>query len=124
MYEPNNNNNNNNQPFQTATDVMVTVAMSFDAPIKLQFPRLTSEPDTSVQYSILGLGDIVVPGIFVALLLRYDFHHSHGDDTSAPDAAVDFAKPIFNATIISYVLGLVATVLVMYHFEAAQPALL
>ncbi len=25
--------------------------------------------------SMLGLGDIVIPGIFVALLLRYDVHH-------------------------------------------------
>ena len=33
---------------------MVTVAMSFDAPIKLQFPRHSTEPDTSIQFSILG----------------------------------------------------------------------
>ena len=25
------------------------------------------------QYSILGLGDIVIPGIFVSLCLRFDF---------------------------------------------------
>jgi len=34
---------------------MVTVAMNFDAPIKLQFPRLATDPDTSIQFSILGL---------------------------------------------------------------------
>ena len=40
---------------QPAIDVMVTVAMNFDAPIKLQFPRLATDPDTSIQFSILGL---------------------------------------------------------------------
>ena len=37
---------------------------------------------------------------------------------------LNFPKPIFNATILSYVLGLVMTVLVMNYFHAAQPALL
>lgn len=107
------------------TDVMVTVAMSFDAPIKLQFPRLATDPDTSIQFSILGLGDIVIPGIFIALLLRFDKSmavEANGGEELAVGA--DFPKPVFNATIISYVLGLVSTVLVMYHFEHAQPALL
>ena len=27
---------------------------------------------------MLGLGDIVIPGIFVALLLRYDIKHAKG----------------------------------------------
>ena len=57
--------------FVFGTDVMVTVATSIDAPIKLQFPKdLTSDPP---KYSILGLGDIVIPGIFVSLCLRFDF---------------------------------------------------
>ena len=52
------------------TDVMVTVAKSFDAPIKLMFPYdWTSEPP---KFSMLGLGDIVIPGIFVAMCLKYD----------------------------------------------------
>ena len=47
-------------------------AKSFDAPIKLLFPRELEEGDTSTPFSMLGLGDIVIPGIFVALILRYD----------------------------------------------------
>merc|ERR1712137_1393101 len=53
------------------TDVMVTVAKSFDAPIKLLFPRSL---DADVPPSLLGLGDIVIPGIFIALMLRFDHH--------------------------------------------------
>jgi len=54
------------------TDVMVTVAKSVDAPIKLLFPvDLLADPPV---LSMLGLGDIVIPGIFVALCLRYDIN--------------------------------------------------
>ena len=48
----------------------MTVAKSFDAPIKLLFPRAAAE--ALAPFSMLGLGDIVVPGIFVAIMLRYD----------------------------------------------------
>jgi len=52
------------------TDVMLTVAKSVDAPIKLIFPiSLTADPPT---FSMLGLGDIVIPGIFIALCLKFD----------------------------------------------------
>lgn len=55
------------------TDVMVTVARSFEAPIKLMFPQDILENGVfGKHHAMLGLGDIVVPGIFIALLLRYD----------------------------------------------------
>ena len=55
------------------TDVMVTVAKSFEAPIKLVFPQdLLENGLNSSNFAMLGLGDIVIPGIFIALLLRYD----------------------------------------------------
>ena len=53
------------------TDVMVTVAKSFEAPIKLVFPQDLLENGLAAKnMAMLGLGDIVIPGIFVALLLR------------------------------------------------------
>lgn len=42
--------------------VMVTVAKSFDAPIKLLFPRQFPTESTKMLHSMLGLGDIVIPG--------------------------------------------------------------
>ena len=62
------------------TPVMVSVATNFDAPIKLLWPRdvieyLLVRPLES-RFTMLGLGDIVIPGIFVALCLRYDRHMS------------------------------------------------
>lgn len=101
------------------TDVMVTVATSFDAPIKLIFPRAFATATEKAKYSILGLGDIVIPGIFIALLLRYDAHRANVTSSSH-----SFPKPFFHVNLVFYVLGLVATVAVMFIFNAAQPALL
>ncbi|XP_029994346.1 minor histocompatibility antigen H13 isoform X1 [Sphaeramia orbicularis] len=55
------------------TNVMVTVAKSFEAPIKLVFPQdLLEKGLEASNFAMLGLGDIVIPGIFIALLLRFD----------------------------------------------------
>ena len=49
------------------------MAKSFDAPIKLLFPRPgVASAGGAAPFSMLGLGDIVIPGVFVALLLRFD----------------------------------------------------
>ena len=56
--------------FVFGTDVMLTVAKNIDAPIKLLFPKdWTADPP---QFSLLGLGDIVLPGIFISMCLRFD----------------------------------------------------
>uniref|UniRef100_A0A8C8JXQ6 Minor histocompatibility antigen H13 n=1 Tax=Oncorhynchus tshawytscha TaxID=74940 RepID=A0A8C8JXQ6_ONCTS len=45
------------------TNVMVTVAKSFEAPIKLVFPQDLFEKGLGAnQFAMLGLGDIVIPG--------------------------------------------------------------
>lgn len=56
--------------FVFGTDVMLTVAKGIDAPIKLIFPKDYSGEEP--KYSLLGLGDIIIPGIFVSLCLRFD----------------------------------------------------
>uniref|UniRef100_A0A9I9CHA4 Signal peptide peptidase n=1 Tax=Cucumis melo TaxID=3656 RepID=A0A9I9CHA4_CUCME len=89
------------------TPVMVSVAKSFDAPIKLLFPTA----DAARPFSMLGLGDIVIPGIFVALALRFDA--SRGKDGQ-----------YFKSAFLGYSVGLVLTIIVMNWFQAAQPALL
>ncbi|KAL1803102.1 signal peptide peptidase [Daucus carota subsp. sativus] len=89
------------------TPVMVSVAKSFDAPIKLLFPTA----DAARPYSMLGLGDIVIPGIFVALALRFDVSRAK-------------QSQYFKSAFLGYTLGLVLTIVVMNWFQAAQPALL
>ncbi|MBA0844400.1 hypothetical protein Goarm_001500 [Gossypium armourianum] len=89
------------------TPVMVSVAKSFDAPIKLLFPTA----DSARPFSMLGLGDIVIPGIFVALALRFDASRGKGSQ-------------YFKSAFSGYTVGLVLTIIVMNWFQAAQPALL
>ena len=50
------------------TDVMITVAKNIDGPIKLLFPK-TLPVNSNEDLSLLGLGDIVIPGIFISLCL-------------------------------------------------------
>ncbi|KAF2719442.1 hypothetical protein K431DRAFT_286735 [Polychaeton citri CBS 116435] len=60
------------------TPLMVSVATNLEQPIKLVFPRpdepgVDGEPPVK-NYSMLGLGDIVLPGIVIGLALRFDLH--------------------------------------------------
>mmetsp|Transcript_18696 Transcript_18696/g.27049 ORF Transcript_18696/g.27049 Transcript_18696/m.27049 type:complete len:398 (-) Transcript_18696:498-1691(-) len=104
------------------TDVMVTVAKSFDGPIKLLFPRVLPSLSSKGEFSLLGLGDIVVPGLFIALLIRYDATRATVAPVNAECKA--FPKPYFMTSIAAYAFGLMSTVFVMYFFNSAQPALL
>jgi minor histocompatibility antigen H13 len=73
--------------------------------------------------SLLGLGDIVIPGFFLALMLRFDAHLA-GQPVDHTDYHAYFPKPYFLSTLVAYVAGLATTLFVMIRFEAAQPALL
>ena len=128
------------------TPVMVSVAKSFDAPIKLLFPKggaagsaaaaaalatatkvvgdvvaavtdLAPAASPERPFNMLGLGDIVIPGIFVALMLRMDMART-------PALSSSSWPPYFKAVVGGYVAGLGATIGVMNLFNAAQPALL
>ena len=92
---------------------MVTVAKSFEAPIKLVFPQdLLEHGLGATNMAMLGLGDIVIPGIFIALLLRYDQSLKRNSNF------------YFCVTFIAYIAGLLTTIAVMHFFKHAQPALL
>ncbi|XP_062314663.1 minor histocompatibility antigen H13 isoform X1 [Osmerus eperlanus] len=95
------------------TNVMVTVAKSFEAPIKLVFPQdLLERGLDASNFAMLGLGDIVIPGIFIALLLRFDVSLKKNSRT------------YFYASFLAYIFGLGLTIFVMHTFKHAQPALL
>lgn len=107
------------------TDVMLTVAKSVDAPIKLIFPI-----DLSVEtpaFSMLGLGDIVIPGFFIALCLKFDVDRvilnniKHGIKEFNLDA---IPKTYFWSCVIGYAVGIIMTFNAMIIFNHAQPALL
>ncbi|KAF2131114.1 hypothetical protein P153DRAFT_313465 [Dothidotthia symphoricarpi CBS 119687] len=58
------------------TPMMVTVAKSLDVPIKLMFPRPgpADSPSAPPSHAMLGLGDVVLPGIMIGLALRFDLY--------------------------------------------------
>jgi minor histocompatibility antigen H13 len=60
------------------------------------------------KYALLGLGDIVIPGIFIALLLRFDM------------TTKGKSKFYFYASFLAYILGLGTTIFVMHVFKHAQ----
>jgi minor histocompatibility antigen H13 len=103
-----------------ATDVMTTVAKGIDAPILLMFPQdlLRNGWMDASKHGMLGLGDIVIPGIFIALLYRFD--HYVGTK-KGPNSKNRYYCAI---TVFAYALGLLVTMGVMHYFKAAQPALL
>lgn len=109
------------------TDVMVTVARSFDAPIKLSFPVNPS----FTRFSLLGLGDMVIPGICIAVILKFEIDSlilaRRNKDKSTPITMEEinfWQTPMFHMTIIFYALSIMATIVGMYLMNHAQPALL
>jgi minor histocompatibility antigen H13 len=155
--------------------MMVTVAKSLDIPIKLMFPRPGSagdSPNVGPSHAMLGLGDVVLPGIMIGLALRFDLYlfylrrqkrsatvnpgkeesfekpkyyslagrwtdhfWSHSltgrplwtptmAQNSDSEAPFTFPKTYFNAAMVGYILGLLATMGVMTIWNHAQPALL
>ena len=59
--------------------------------------------------SLLGLGDVVLPGLFIALILRFDENRKPGSRT------------YFYTVLVAYLIGLAATYVAMIWSEHAQP---
>ncbi|XP_060110340.1 minor histocompatibility antigen H13-like [Heteronotia binoei] len=95
------------------TNVMVTVAKSSEVPIKLVFPQDLLEKDLEANnFAMLGLGDIIIPGIFIALFLRFDISLKKNMHT------------YFYTSFVAYIFGLGLTIFIMHIFEHGQSALL
>ncbi|CEH15343.1 Uncharacterized conserved protein [Ceraceosorus bombacis] len=99
------------------TDVMVSVARGFDGPIKIVWPKnfvqgvweiASGGPQPKWQLTMLGLGDIVIPGIFIALALRFDLQQ-HRVQNPTSRTRTHFARPYFVACLTAYILGLSTT---------------
>uniref|UniRef100_A0A8D0E390 Histocompatibility minor 13 n=1 Tax=Salvator merianae TaxID=96440 RepID=A0A8D0E390_SALMN len=92
------------------TNVMVTVAKSFEAPIKLVFPQDLLEKGLEADnFAMLGLGDIVIPGKGKDKRTCYLKKNTH---------------TYFYTSFVAYIFGLGLTIFVMHVFKHAQPALL
>lgn len=84
------------------TPLMVTVATKLDVPIKLLFPRPAGpNDDPTVQaLAMLGLGDIVIPGMMAGLALRFDlflYYHRKGIQKAQIEESESIVKPQYQA---------------------------
>ena len=124
------------------TPVMVSVAKNIEGPVKLMFPKLqeaieqmrkekgndneyAGKPYDPREFNMIGLGDIVIPGVYVALMLRFDiylFYKAKKDITQFGYSLKNMKY--FWITFIFYNLGIIITLCSMYFFNHAQPALL
>lgn len=51
--------------------VMIAVATSFQAPIKIMMPRISGWGHPLNSCSMLGLADIIIPGLFIGFIIRF-----------------------------------------------------
>jgi hypothetical protein len=97
---------------------MVTVAQGGgtgeNVPMLLRLPRLQDEFGG---YSMLGLGDIALPGLFISYLLRFDYSH-------VESMTRGFWQTYFALGSVGYALGLLLTYLALVLSSSGQPALL
>lgn len=85
------------------TPLMVTVATKLDVPIKLLFPRPPTSRDApgATPLAMLGLGDIVIPGLMVGLALRFDlflyYHYKGAQKAKAEGSDPAEVKPQYQS---------------------------
>ena len=124
------------------TPVMVSVAKNIEGPVKLMFPKLKEDIEKMRkekgedneyagkaydprEYNMIGLGDIVIPGVYVALMLRFDIYLYKKAKKDISQFGFTFKNmKYFIITFIFYNLGIIITLSSMYFFNHAQPALL
>lgn len=87
---------------------MVKVATTLDVPIKLLWPKSLTFSG-SRGYTMLVLGNIVMPGLFIGLALRFGHDREGGK-----------SKAYFYGTLVGYTLGLAVTMAVVHVFGKAQ----
>lgn len=94
------------------TKVMVSVANSLDVPV-LKFPvDLVANGWNASTFAWIGVGDIIIPGMLIAMLLRFDNHLKHTN------------KAYFLVTLWGYTMGLLLAFFVNWKFDqAGRPAL-
>ncbi|XP_046839970.1 signal peptide peptidase-like 3 [Xenia sp. Carnegie-2017] len=81
-------------------------------PGKLVFPSYSEKG----RMSMLGLGDIVMPGLLLSFVLRFDNHKQK----SSEETKIKY----FHCSLIGYFVGLLGATIVSEVYQTAQPALL
>ncbi|XP_067935053.1 signal peptide peptidase-like 3 [Watersipora subatra] len=102
---------------------MAADAPKLSLPGKLVFPSVSD----SSHVSMLGLGDIVMPGLLLCFVLRYDSYKKkqvRADANANPNPSFKQRITYFHCSLLGYFIGLTAATISSEVFQAAQPALL
>lgn len=112
--------------FVFGTKVMVTVAQNLDLPVKLSLPTKFNVAQSKFEFSMLGLGDIVLPGSFISLCYKYDIWKWHYDNNDIEFHLLNwsYVGKYFLTSLLSYVLALCSCMFAHATYNTAQPALL
>ncbi|KAI8382913.1 signal peptide peptidase-domain-containing protein [Blakeslea trispora] len=88
------------------TDAMVEISKALkDAPTSVVWPKIVHSEllEKLIRkdqfFTMFGLGEIIIPGIFIAYCLRFDRHNAH------KKGLTEFPKPYFLAALAAYALG-------------------
>eukprot|EP01113_Clastostelium_recurvatum_P009903 TRINITY_DN14833_c0_g1_i3.p1 TRINITY_DN14833_c0_g1~~TRINITY_DN14833_c0_g1_i3.p1 ORF type:complete len:240 (+),score=48.54 TRINITY_DN14833_c0_g1_i3:526-1245(+) len=101
--------------FIFGTSVMLSVAgpvSQLSLPLVIAYPRIFAK----YSYSLLGLGDIVLPGLFISYLYRLK-----------SSTAIQLSRAglsYYAIALIGYVTGFVVTIAMLVVIQSGQPALL
>nr|CAB3267519.1 signal peptide peptidase-like 3 [Phallusia mammillata] len=103
-------------------------APQLSLPGKLVFPNSMESGFGSEHFSMLGLGDIVMPGLLLCFVLRYDNYKKRKleGEMYAPSSPGNLIYRVryFHCTLIGYFIGLVTATIASEVNSSAQPALL
>ncbi|KOB67544.1 Signal peptide peptidase [Operophtera brumata] len=99
-------------------------APKLSLPAKLVFPSMHHQG----HFSMLGLGDIVMPGLLLCFVLRYDAYKKANlvcqmGQVPGP-RSMGSRLTYFHCSLLGYFLGLLTATVSAEVFKAAQPALL
>jgi len=89
-------------------DIKISVVPLLHLPMKLV-----------IGHSMIGLGDIVIPSLFLSYCMKFDFYTS-GKTPNMLKGEFGY----FGIGLIGYAVGLITTMIIASTFDAPQPALL
>uniref|UniRef100_A0A669CQ81 Signal peptide peptidase 3 n=1 Tax=Oreochromis niloticus TaxID=8128 RepID=A0A669CQ81_ORENI len=120
------------QPAENPIDVLsrklhLGPGMGRDVP-RLSLPgKLVFPSSTGSHFSMLGIGDIVMPGLLLCFVLRYDNYKKQATgEVPGPGNMSGRMQRVsyFHCTLIGYFVGLLTATVASRIHRAAQPALL
>ena len=94
------------------TPILPTLLLNLDIPVKLLVPKTMD-----MEFAVIGLGDVVLPGLVVALAYRLDYFLACKKEKKG-------LPRHFIAGLVGYGVGLMGSVWAMWTAESAQPTLL